>query len=403
MNPGPHPTPEVQPPAPWWCAGPVTLYTGDAHDVLAAMPDASVDCIVTSPPYWGMRRYRTGAWQGGHPGCGHEAATGSGPHRLGQTGRCPACGAVWVDRQYGLEPTLTAYIQHLVAVFAQARRVLHPAGTLWLNLGDTYACGQVGRADAEARYPSLGASQPHRAGRRVMQRSGVPPKNLLGVPWRVALALQANNWILRNAVVWSKNAMPQSVRDRLSTTYELVFLLTRSPRYYFDLDAIRVPLTHPTSRQPASPPDAGQPHRPPGTGPRPRGRDAHGRGKYDADPQVFAAGVHGAAMRPGRPHNAAHPLGKNPGDVWRMATRPLKEAHFAAFPVDIPLRCIAAGCRPGGVVLDPFSGAGTTGLAALHLGRRYIGVDLSSQYAAIARRRLSPHLNLPDTGEAADG
>ncbi len=221
------------------------------------------------------------------------------------------------------------------------------------------------------------------------------------MPWRVALALQADNWILRNAVVWAKNAMPQSVRDRLSTTYELVFLLTRSPRYNFDLDAIRVPLKHPNRSQTARSPDgAGDPPGTPGSRLRPRRRDVHRRGKYDTDPQVFATGEHGAAMRPGRPHNAAHPLGKNPGDLWHYPTRPLKEAHFAAFPVDIPLRCIAAGCRPGGVVLDPFSGAATTGLAALHLGRRYIGVDLSSEYAAIAQRRLSPHLH---TGEAGDG
>jgi site-specific DNA-methyltransferase (cytosine-N4-specific) len=307
-----------------------------------------------------------------------------------------------VDRQYGLEPTLSEYVDHLVAVFAQARRVLHPAGTLWLNLGDTYACGEVGRADADNRYPSLGKSQLPRTSRRVTQRSGIPPKNLLGVPWRVALALQADNWILRNAVVWAKNAMPQSVPDRLSTTYEMVFLLTRSPRYHFDLDAIRVPHKHPTRLQPTRQPDPDNPHRVSGSRGRRPSRDARGNGKYDTDPQAFAAGPHGAAMRPGRPHNAAHPHGKNPADLWHYPTRPLKEAHFAAFPVDIPLRCIAAGCRPAGTVLDPFSGAATTGLAALQLGRRYIGVDLSSEYAAIAQRRLSPHLNPPGNGEAAD-
>jgi site-specific DNA-methyltransferase (cytosine-N4-specific) len=188
--------------------------------------------------------------------------------------------------------------------------------------------------------------------------------SLIGIPWRVALALQADNWILRNAVVWAKtNGQPSSARDRLTTTYETVFLFTRSPRYFFNLDAIRIPLKNPNDRRLRAPISSGRPG-----GPKPHG------------------------------HDLTRPRGKNPGDVWPYPTRALKEAHFAAYPIEIPLRCIAAGCRPEGVVLDPFSGAATTGLAALQLSRRYIGVDLSTQYATIAKRRLLSHW--PDLEQA---
>ena len=319
--------------APWWSAGPVTLYTGDAHDVLAALPDASVDCIVTSPPYWGLRSYDTGGWQGGHGGCDHAAAPD--PPRT-----CPSCSAVWTDRQYGQEATVGAYVDHLVGVFDQARRVLHPAGTAWLNLGDSYASSGPRAARPHGTTSIIGSTY-HQRKWTPGRVAGLAAKNLIGIPWRVALALQASGWILRSAVVWSKtNGQPSSVRDRLTTTYEMIFLFTRSQRYFFDLDAIRVPVKDPSD---------------------PRLRDP------------------------------TRPRGKNPGDVWPYPTRPLREAHFAAFPVEIPLRCVAAGCRPGGTVLDPFSGAATTGLAALALDRRYIGIDLSPDYNAIGRRRLLTH------------
>jgi len=195
--------------------------------------------------------------------------------------------------------------------------------------------------------------------------------------------------------------MPESVRDRLSNRYELLFLLVRQPRYYFDLDAIRQPLVRPEAR--------GEGILVGGTGKgtgawrgstaRRRGRTVYG--KY-TDTRPFTAKP-GAALRPtGRKHTAAHPAGRNPGDVWTLPTRPLPEAHFAAFPVDIPLRCIAAGCPPGGLVLDPFSGAGTTGLAALQLHRRYLGIDLNPAFHDITRRRLGlPPVHDPDQAQDA--
>jgi DNA invertase Pin-like site-specific DNA recombinase len=187
----------------------VRLYLGDAAQVLAALPERSVDCVVTSPPYWQHRDYATGAWAGGGPGCRH--------HRLRQSETCARCGARSADPQYGLEDTVEDYIAHLRGVFAPLRRVLTTHGTCWLSLGDS--TGRPG---------------------------GPPAKNLLGVPWRVALAMQEDGWILRSSIIWHKpNAMPESVRDRLACTHEHLFLLARSPRYHFDLDPIRIPLACP--------------------------------------------------------------------------------------------------------------------------------------------------------------
>jgi DNA modification methylase len=359
---------------PTWTSSTATLYTGDALDTLTTLPTASAHCVVTSPPYWGARDYGTATWVGGELGCAHAPIPTR--HRPGVLPRCGRCAALQVDRQYGLEPSIGDYIATLRRVFAELRRVLHPTGTVWLNLGDSYSTGRTA-----PRGSSAG---------RTGDRAGLAAKNLVGMPWRVALALQADGWILRNAIVWAKrNPMPESVRDRLSATYEFVFLLTSHVRYYFDLDPIRVPLVRPEALTEGIT-VGGTPEAATGA----VGASARRRGGiYGAtyrDTTPFAQAPPGGALRPtGRRHTAAHPRGKNPGDVWHLSTRPLREAHFAAFPIDIPVRCIAAGCPPDGVVLDPFSGSGTTGLAALHLGRRYLGIDLNPDYTALARRRLS--------------
>ncbi len=290
--------------------------------------------------------------------------------------------------QYGHEPDPDGYIATLRAVFREACRVLAGDGTCWLNLGDSYSVGgaaatglhsYVGRGLAGRHAPSMGT------------------KNLLGLPWRVALALQEDGWIVRNAIVWHKpNAMPESVRDRLNCRYELIFLLVKSRHYWFDLDPIRVPhgTAHPGARMPRHgtrrPPGAPAAGRHAGEGRRNGARPAgdHLTGtrppKYGPHaPQIIAGRRYGAGRR-GR----AHPNGRNPGDVWSIPTRPYRGPHFAAFPLDIPSRCIQAGCKPGGMVLDPFCGTGTTGLAALALGRRFTGIELSSAFAALAAERL---------------
>lgn len=304
------------PPTPYWSDDQVTLLLGDARETLAGLPDGSVDCVVTSPPYFGLRDYQ-------------------------------------VEGQYGLEPTPAAYVETMRALFAEARRVLADDGTLWLNLGDSYSAGgqggnRGGKLDGGAHLDRVPA--PTRV-------PGFTPKNLLGIPWRTAFALQDDGWILRNEIVWHKpNAMPESVRDRLSNRHEHLFLLTKSQRYHFDLDAIREPHSAPERKS-----------------------GAHAFHARDLNHQRTATGT----------YIGPDDRGRNPGDIWSIATRPYPQAHFAVFPIDLPLRCIKAGCRPGGTVLDPFSGSGTTGAAARQLGRRYIGVDLNPAYHDLAKQRFA--------------
>ncbi|MFI7449601.1 DNA-methyltransferase [Nonomuraea sp. NPDC049714] len=322
---------------PYWHDDQAAIYHGDARQVLSEMPAGSVDCIVTSPPYWGLRHYCEG--------------------------------------QYGQEPTPEEYVGNLRATFAEARRVLADDGTCWLNLGDCYAAN----SDGWARGKTYNRRQPET---RPKARLAVPPKNLLGMPWRVAFALQEDGWILRNAIIWHKpNAMPQSVRDRLSNRYELIFLLVKQRTYWFDLDPIREPYTgdRPITRRARSG----------GTKPNSITTAWPPTGKYGMTCNGAAGHHHGTAMRPtGERHTTCHTSGRNPGDVWPIPTRPLRAAHFAAFPIDIPLKAIAAGCRPGGKVLDPFMGSGTTGIAARQLGRKFLGIDLNAAYCDLARTRL---------------
>ncbi|RCK68297.1 site-specific DNA-methyltransferase [Desertihabitans brevis] len=316
-------------PEPFYSDDTTTLHQGDALTVLRQLPAAAADCIVTSPPYFGLRDY-------GHPD------------------------------QYGLEATPAEYIDRLRELFAEARRVLADDGTLWLNLGDSYASDPgAGRGSSSAlqgrKHDAVQA--PSLTTRRKKPGVAVPRKSLLGMPWRVALALIDDGWTLRNQVVWAKpNAMPESVTDRLSSRHELLFLLTKGPRYWFDLDPVREPILHPDK-----PSTVGGNHIDQG---RRRG------GKCDPSTRFRPAD--------GQRHTGGHTAGRNPGDVWTIPTQPFPGAHFATMPVALAERCVLAGCRPGGTVLDPFSGSGTTGLAAARHGRRYIGIDLSADYLELS-------------------
>lgn len=299
----------------------LTLHQGDALAVLSTMESGSVDCVVTSPPYFGLRDY-------GEPG------------------------------QIGLEETPAEYIAKLVAVFVEVRRVLATTGTCWLNLGDSYATHQKGDG---------GSDRSTLSGRLDLKRplwsfpSDRPQKNLLGLPWRTALALQDAGWILRNDIVWAKpNAMPESVTDRLSSRHEHLFLLVKSRRYHFDLNAIREPVTRPQ---------------------RPRPQNGHNKTPAHAA-ATDNTGWKDHAVSP-------HEHGRNPGDVWTIPTTPYSSAHFATFPPKLPRLCILAGCTPGGRVLDLFAGSGTTLMVAQRLGRRAVGIDLSAQYCAMALQRCA--------------
>lgn len=311
---------------PYFADDHLSLYLGDAATTLAELPDGAADCIVTSPPYFGLRDYG-------------------------------------VAGQIGAEGSPAGYIDALVAVFREARRVLADHGTLWLNVGDSYST-YAGNRGAPTGIAAKRRADPWQSAPPGAGLSGDrPAKNLLGVPWRTALALQDDGWILRSDIIWAKpNGMPESARDRPSTKHEHLFLLTKQRHYWFDLDAIREP--------------------------------------YDGD-RSLSRRAHRSANKP---HTAtgtwapAAETGRNPGDVWQIPTTPFPGAHFATFPVELPSRCIAAGSRPGGVVLDPFSGSGTTGLAAARLGRRYIGIDLNRDYLDLSlRTRLAqPALDIPE-------
>lgn len=303
----------------------VTLHHGDALAVTTAMPSGSVDCIVTSPPYFGLRDYG-------------------------------------VDGQYGLEATPAEYVDTMRALFAELRRVLADDGTLWLNIGDSYATYAGDRGQSATGFSKNGPMPGAPSGAGLS--GDRPAKNMLGIPWRLAFALQDDGWILRNAIVWHKpNAMPESVRDRLAGRYEHVFLFSKSKRYFFDLDPIREP--HAESSIKRTAPHRSQP------------------GKAAREGAGFAPGMAGHTMALDQ---MTHPAGRNPGDVWSIGTRPFSGTHFATFPIELPRRCITAGCKPGGTVLDPFNGSGTTGQAAQQLGRRYVGIDISAEYLQLTMR-----------------
>jgi site-specific DNA-methyltransferase (cytosine-N4-specific) len=264
------------------------------------------------------------------------------------------------EGQIGLEDSPDAYIARLREVFAEVHRVLADGGTFWLNIGDSYYSGRGN--------PGPNAVDPKNAARRgwirPVDRCGQDwgtPKSLLMIPERMVLTLQDDGWLLRNKGVWHKpNSMPESVGDRLAGKWEPFYLLTKNRTYWFDLDAIREPHSATSVARTR-------------------------RNRFAADHSQDGIGSPNTID----PKRACHEAGANPGDVWHIGTQSYSEAHFAVFPLEFPLRCIKAGCKPDGVVLDPFSGSGTTGEACRRLGRRYIGIDLNPAYHDLAVKRYA--------------
>jgi DNA modification methylase len=306
----------------------IKLLSGDCCKMMQTLEAASIHCCVTSPPYWGLRDYG-------------------------------------VEGQIGLEETPEEYVGKLVGVFREVKRVLRDDGTLWLNLGDSYAGDKSGgRNDTPKMY---GAESQHLAakGRLKTSTSGLKPKDLVGIPWRVAFALQADGWYLRSDIIWHKpNPMPESVTDRPTKAHEYVFLLSKKERYYYDADAIR-----------EKPVTKGLP-----TAESMRGKGFHDHKKDLKEGQRFD----GKST-----HRKAVPeAGRNKRSVWTVATKPYSEAHFATFPPKLITPCVLAGCPKGGTVLDPFGGAGTTGLVADGLGRDAVLIELNEEYADMAHQRI---------------
>lgn len=331
---------------PYYDDGQAALYLGDAIEVLREMPAASVNMCVTSPPYWGLRDYG-------------------------------------VDGQIGLEPTPETYVERLVDVFREVKRVLRDDGTLFLNLGDSYAAERGGTHQpaetlAGGRHGKTVNGERVNRGRgdnynpaRNARALGLKHKDLVGIPWMVAFALRADGWWLRQDIIWSKpNPMPESVTDRCTKAHKYLFLLSKRERYYYDQDAIR----EVGAGWNGSKFDDG------------KNAEIHpnvGRKRRTVRPGID---THGGGQGKGY---IEYPEGtRNRRSVWHIPSAPFPEAHFATFPPALVEPCILAGCPEGGTVLDPFVGSGTVAMVAKGLGRRAIGIDLNPEYLAMAVRRI---------------
>jgi len=349
------------------------LHIGDCRAVLATLPAASVHCVVTSPPYWGLRDYGTATWEGGDAECDHgaervarrNAGAQSGVAQEGSLRDKPRseckCGAIRIDAQLGLEPDFNAYVAAMVGVFREVRRVLRDDGTLWLNLGDSYSSG--GRASFGTWAPDSkqATHTAIKSATRAPEQNGIKPKDLIGIPWRVAFALQADGWYLRQDIIWSKpNPMPESVTDRCTKAHEYLFLLSKRERYYYDADAIA---------EDVKPWNEG----------KIIGYDGTQKNCETIGDPRFATRITSDRVVGSK---------RNKRGVWEVTTQPFSEAHFATFPPALIEPCIKAGCPVGGTVLDPFGGAGTTGLVADRLQRNAVLIELNPTYAAMSSNRI---------------
>lgn len=344
------------------------ILRGHVIDRLGELPDGSVHCVVTSPPYWGLRDYG-------------------------------------VAGQLGMEATPQQYVVNMVAVFREVRRVLRKDGTAWVNMGDCYA-GSWGAQGhfVDGKLVSRGgigwdrakAAAVRKQGRTgsIPQNSGLKAKDLVGIPWRLAFALQADGWWLRQDIVWSKpNPMPESITDRCTKSHEFIFLLSKSAKYYYDADSIRTPYAEETKALSFETMEFSRRNAEPVSGWN------MGEGSHDAIDHATPKSHNGSRFtdgktvavraRTGKGPRRDNPLGANKRSVWTVATQPYPEAHFATFPEKLIQPCILAGCPVGGTVLDPFNGSGTTGVVALRYHRKYIGIELNPEYADMSERRIA--------------
>ena len=298
------------------------VLVGDNRKRLQELPDKSIQTVVTSPPYFGLRDY------------GH-------------------------DDQIGLEQTPQAFVEELCKVFDEIWRVLKDDGTVWVNLGDSYAAFRDSKATPDTLRTGDGTAVGQAANRNPanLRAAGLKHKDLIGIPWRFALAMQDRGWYLRSDIIWHKpNPMPESVTDRPTKSHEYIFLLTKSPKYYYDHEAIKEEGVIPA-------------------------------GTLAAKGSAERSSIDKVNSRP--PEYKLYDGMRNKRSVWTVNTKPYKEAHFATYPPDLIEPCILAGSKEGDIVLDPFSGSGTTGEVALQHGRHYIGLELNPEYAELSRKRLT--------------
>jgi DNA modification methylase len=384
------------------------VHFGDCRDSLRAMAAAGVkvQMCVTSPPYFGLRDYGTGTWEGGDPACEHGISRWEGEKQSqgAQSGHASKtdklartecrCGAHKVDRQLGLEETPDQYIAAMVEVFRAVREVLADDGTLWVNIGDSYANPGHYKGNPGSGKNSHAQAEKESGFKHSKSWPGAKNKDLIGIPWRLAFALQADGWYLRQDIIWHKpNPMPESVTDRCTKAHEYLFLLSKSPRYYFDHEAIKEPVAASTVERLSQNVAAQRgSDRVPGktNGPMKAVRSAANSFRRDGSKREQA--IPGQAVGTHRPNRAESEYDldtRNKRSVWSIATRPYKGAHFAVFPPDLIEPCILAGSRPGDVVLDCFMGSGTTAAVAIQHGRQYIGCELNPEYKPLQDERIA--------------
>ena len=371
------------------------ILIGDARKRLAELPAGSARTCITSPPYFGLRDYGTASWEGGDENCQHTISAKDADNKAvfservtrGDRSGCVNCGAMRVDSQIGLEPTPDAYVAEMVELFREVWRVLADNGTLWLNLGDSYVGGKgqsgQGSPDFQAErakngesinqaYHQIAGSKQTRPtdDRAKMREAGLKPKDLIGIPWRLAFALQADGWYLRSDIIWAKpNPMPESVRDRPTKSHEYVFLLSKSPRYYYDHEAIKED-------------------------------GVIAAGTKGAKGSAERQGIKGVNARP--PEYKVYDGKRNKRDVWTISTKPFKGAHFAVMPEALVEPCVLAGSAEGDTVLDPFTGSGTVAVVANRHGRDFIGTELNPEYGEIAYNRITNDAPLMNEVEIRD-
>jgi len=346
--------------------------------------------VITSPPYWGLRDYGTGKWEGGDPNCKHEKIehktrekrggfegsiqsnnVGSfGSERQWISDKCPDCGAERIDKQMGLELDFNDYLDKLDAMMEECKRVLKPTGTVWVNLGDTYH-NATKWANQEQPQTIVGNNNRNLPFGRIKNQN-IKEKCKIGIPERFYIRCIDAGWVARNHIPWIKaNCMPSSVQDRFTNKWESVFFFAKERKYFFNLDAVR--------EEPLS-----------GYGSKVAKKKKGGIRKGLANMQqnnLRTYALHEKREK-GIPVNNCNPKGKNPGDVFHINTRPCKEAHFATFPPELPEKILKCSCPPNGTVLDPFFGAGTVGLVAEKLNLNWVGIELNPEYAEIAKKRI---------------
>jgi len=347
-------------------------HVGDCRQILSTLP--RVQMCVTSPPYWGLRDYGTATWEGGDPECDHVGVRSTGSSTLKNDGRprpgilenhkvpsipykeiCGQCDAHRIDQQLGLERTPEEYVKNMAEVFRLVRDVLADDGTLWLNMGDSYSSGGRGTSDHHRQRIGENTANAQALGRKVAPE-GLKDKDLVGIPWRLAFALQADGWYLRSDIIWHKpNPMPESVTDRPTKAHEYLFLLSKQERYYYDAEAIREDGVYGYSQKPGM----------------------YERLGINAKRTSYGNSVSGDGGN------------RNKRSVWTIPTQPYAEAHFATFPEALIEPCILAGSKSGDVVLDPFFGSGTVGEVCERLGRQWVGIELNSEYVALSETRTA--------------